>query len=76
MAFPARVTVVLRDGRQLTGRADVPRGGAGHVTEGPAAVADAKLAEWGPQLWDADGTKAIADAVATDDDQLFALLGR
>jgi 2-methylcitrate dehydratase PrpD len=73
MSFPARVTVVLRDGRELTGRADVPRGGAGHATEGPAAVADTKLAEWGPQLWGADGTKAIADAIATDDDQLFAL---
>jgi 2-methylcitrate dehydratase PrpD len=74
MTFPARVTVSLRDGRQLTGRADVPRGGAGHVTEGPAAVSAAKLAEWGPALWGDDGTKAIADAIAADDDKLFSVL--
>ena len=75
MTFPARVTVSLRDGRQLEGRADVPRGGAGHTAEGPAAVAEAKLLAWGPQLWGDDGTKTVADAVATDDDRLFELLG-
>ena len=74
MAFPARVTVVLRDGRRLTDRADVPRGGAGHPIEGPTAVADAKLAAWGPSLWGDDGTKAVADAIATDDPRLWALL--
>lgn len=74
MTFPARVTVITRDGRELTGRADVPRGGAGHATEGPAAVSAAKLAEWGAGLWGSEGTKAVADAVATDDDRLFALL--
>lgn len=74
MTFPAHVTVKLRGGRQLEGRADVPRGGAGHTSEGPANVADAKLSAWGPQLWGDDGTKAVADAIATDDDQLFELL--
>lgn len=74
MAFPARVTIELRDGRRLSGRADVPRGGAGHAVEGPAVVAAAKLAEWGPGLWGDDGTKALADAIATDDDRLWALL--
>jgi 2-methylcitrate dehydratase PrpD len=74
MTFPARVSVVLRDGRELSGRADVPRGGAGHLTEGPAPVSAAKLAEWGPSLWGDDGTKAVADAVAADDDKLWSLL--
>jgi 2-methylcitrate dehydratase PrpD len=75
MTFPARVTVSLRDGRTLSGRADVPRGGAGHATEGPAAVSAAKLTEWGPALWGDDGTKAVADAIAADDANLYELLG-
>jgi hypothetical protein len=74
MTFPARVSVQLRDGRSLDARADVPRGGAGHAVEGPTAVADAKLAAWGPALWGEDGTKAVADAIATDDDGLFTAL--
>ena len=74
MTFPARVSVRLRDGRTLEARADVPRGGAGHAVEGPTAVADAKLAAWGPALWGDDGTKAVADAIATDDDQLCSVL--
>lgn len=46
MTFPARVTVRLRDGRSLTARCDVPRGGAGHPTDTPEAVAAAKVAAW------------------------------
>ena len=74
MTFPARVAVQLRDGRTLEARADVPRGGAGHAVEGPTAGADAKLSAWGPALWGDDGTKAVADAIATDDDRLFSVL--
>ncbi|MEY2477275.1 MAG: hypothetical protein QOG87_2590 [Actinomycetota bacterium] len=76
MTFPARVSVHLRDGRSLEARADVPRGGAGHGVEGPTTVANAKLSAWGPALWGDDGTKAVADAIATDDAALFALLGQ
>lgn len=46
MAFPTRVTVRLRDGRELVAQADVPRGGAGHATVGPDAAAAEKLAAW------------------------------
>ncbi len=74
MRFPARVSVELRGGRTLEARADVPRGGAGHDVEGPTAVAHAKLSAWGPALWGDDRTKAVADAIATDDAGLFDLL--
>lgn len=46
MTFPARVTVRLRDGRELSAQCDVPRGGAGHPTDPPEAAAAAKLAAW------------------------------
>jgi hypothetical protein len=39
-------------------------------------VAEAKLREWGPALWGQPGTKEVADAIATDHDRLFAILGR
>jgi 2-methylcitrate dehydratase PrpD len=74
MTFPARVAVHLRDGRVFEGRADVPRGGAGHPVEGPTAVAAAKLAAHGPALWGEDGTKAVADAIATDEGALHAVV--
>ncbi|HZD66276.1 MAG TPA: MmgE/PrpD family protein [Acidimicrobiales bacterium] len=76
MQFPARVTVVLHGGQRLQASADVPRGGVGHPCQGPAGVAEAKLREWGPALWGQPGTKEVADAIATDHDRLFAILGR
>ena len=74
MTFPARVSVILRDGRRLEGFADGPRGGAGHMVQGPAAVAETKLTDWGPDLWGDHGTKAVVEAIATDHDGLCAIL--
>ena len=76
MTFPARVRVRLRDGRELVARVDVPRGGAGHATQGPDAVSRVKLRDWGPALWGDAGTGAIAAAIDTDDDRLPELLAR
>src|SRR5438067_575295 len=74
MTFPARVRVRLRDGRELVASADVPRGGAGHPTEDPDTVSRDKLRAWGPSLWGAEGTAAIAAAIDVDDDRLPDLL--
>lgn len=74
ITFPAEVRVRLRSGTERVARADVPRGGAGHPTEGPVEVAREKLATCGPTLWGSDGTAAIDRAVAADDDGLWKLL--
>ena len=67
MSFPARVIVTLRDGRRLEARCDVPRGGAGHATTGPDAVAREKLLRWGPRLWGEAGTVDLDAAIDADD---------
>jgi 2-methylcitrate dehydratase PrpD len=74
MTFPARVTVVGRDGRQRTATCATPRGGAGHPSEGPGPVSRTKLATWGPCLWGEDGTDTLAAAIDADDDRLWRCL--
>ena len=74
MTFPARVRVRLRDGRELVGQCDVPRGGAGHPTHPPGAVAREKLLTWGPELWGDEGTATIDAAIDSDDDRLSELV--
>ena len=74
MTFPARVRVRLHDGRELVAQCDVPRGGAGHPTHPPGAVAREKLLTWGPELWGHEGTAAIDKSIATDDDRLWELV--
>lgn len=71
MTFPARVRV-RAGGREHVAEVDVPRGGAGHATEGPAAVGRDKLRALGPRLF-AD-TAALDAAIERDDDRLFAHL--
>lgn len=75
ITFPAEVRMRLRSGAERLARADVPRGGAGHPSEGPTEVARAKLAAWGPSLWGQEGTEAVERAVATDDAVLWRTLG-
>ena len=75
MTFPARVRVVHRNGRESSAEAEVPRGGAGNQSTSPEAVSREKLATWGPVVWGADGTEAIAKAIDTDADALWSLLG-
>lgn len=75
MTFPARVTVRLRDGQQLSGEADVPAGGAGNVNLTPEMVSREKLAEWGTPVWGTDGVEEIAKAIDADADHLWRLLG-
>ena len=74
MTFPARVRVHPHTGAVLEAEASIPRGGAGHPTEGPEAVSRTKLAAWGPQAWGESGTKAIAEAIDTDAPDLWSLL--
>lgn len=75
MTFPARVRVRDAAGREQVAEASVPRGAAGHPSEGPEAVARAKLLRFGPALFGSAGTKAIDAAIAADDDRLWALAG-
>lgn len=74
MTFPARVRIALKGGGVREAEVDVPRGGAGHLTEGPGAVAKAKLATNGPLLFGAERTAAIDRAIEGDADELHALL--
>jgi 2-methylcitrate dehydratase PrpD len=74
MTFPARVRVHTRGGEVLTAEASVPRGGAGHPTEGSDSVSRTKLATWGPQAWGEAGTAAIAEGIDTDADDLWSRL--
>ena len=74
MAFPAQVGVRLRDGTMREASVDVPRGAAGHPTEGPEAVAAAKLALWGPRLWGERTAADIERAVAVDAPDIAGLL--
>lgn len=75
MTFPARVRVRLRDGRELSGEADVPRGGAGNGDATPELVSREKLAACGPLAWGGAGTESIAGGIDTDADDLWARLG-
>ncbi|MCZ7677834.1 MAG: hypothetical protein M5U28_03255 [Sandaracinaceae bacterium] len=74
MTFPARVRIALKGGGVREAEVDVPRGGAGHLTEGPGAVAREKLAACGPLLFGAERTAAIDRAIERDADELHALL--
>jgi 2-methylcitrate dehydratase PrpD len=74
VTFPARVTLTGRDGRSRTARVDVPRGGAGNTTEGPAEVARAKLDRSGAAVWGTEGTAAIQHAIDVDDAKLHSLI--
>jgi hypothetical protein len=74
MTFPARVRVHTRSGDVLASEASVPRGGAGHPTDGPDVVSRTKLATWGPRAWGDAGTAAIADGIDNDADDLWSLL--
>lgn len=74
ITFPAEVRVRLRSGTERVARADVPRGGAGHVDDCPVEVARAKLSTWGPSLWGTEGAAAVDRAVADDDPELWKLL--
>ena len=75
MTFPARVRVFTRGGAVLEAEASVPRGGAGHPTEGPEAISRTKLATWGPQVWGEATTKTIAEAIDADSADLWTMLG-
>lgn len=75
MAFPARVRLCTRGGETNEAVVSVPRGAAGHPTEGPETVAITKLLRYGPALWGESGTRAIDVAIARDDDRLWSLLG-
>ena len=75
MTFPARVRVHARDRKILRSQASVPRGGAGHPTEGPDVVSRTKLATWGPRAWGDAGTAAIAEGIDNDADDPLMLLG-
>ena len=44
MAFPSRVIIRMKDGSELTAKAEVPRGAAGNLECGPATIAREKLA--------------------------------
>lgn len=70
MTFPARVRVKTKDGKVREAEASVPRGGAGHLTEGPGSVAADKLRELGPRIYRRD----VDSAIARDDARLFELL--
>lgn len=73
-AFPARVTIRLRDGRERSAQADAPRGGAGNGEATPQAVARQKLLTWAGRWWSASHAATIDDAVEHDDAKLAALL--
>lgn len=75
MTFPARVRVVLKSGAVREAEVDVPRGGAGHLTEGPSAIAREKLASNGPRFFGEERTARIDDAIERDEGELYALLG-
>jgi 2-methylcitrate dehydratase PrpD len=68
MRFPARVRVALKSGRVLEAEASIPRGGAGHLVEGPIAIAKHKLATLGPRLY--RDTAALDRAIEEDRDLL------
>jgi hypothetical protein len=75
MTFPARVRVVMKDGGVREAEVDVPRGGAGHLTAGPVAIAQEKLASHGPLLFGEEGTARIDAAIERDAEDLHALIG-
>ena len=74
ITFPARVRVIGTDGSERVATCARPRGGAGNTVEGPEPVSRAKLAAYGPWLWNDDGTESLAKAIDTDDDALWRLL--
>ncbi|HEV3354623.1 MAG TPA: MmgE/PrpD family protein [Acidimicrobiales bacterium] len=74
MTFPARVRLVGPDGSERVAECAQPRGGAGHIAEGPEPVSRAKLAAYGPWLWGDDGTEALAKAIDADEDDLWRRL--
>jgi hypothetical protein len=74
MTFPARVTIVGKDGSERVATCATPRGGAGNTVEGPEAVSRSKLAAYGPWLWGDDGTEALSKAIDTDDPDVWRML--
>jgi hypothetical protein len=62
------------DGSERVAECAQPRGGAGHIAEGPEPVSRAKLAAYGPWLWGDDGTEALAKAIDADEDDLWRRL--
>jgi 2-methylcitrate dehydratase PrpD len=66
MMLPARVRAVLRDGTELSATRLVPRGAAGNRADPPGKIAREKLTQWGPRLWEEQGTQRLERAVASD----------
>ncbi len=71
MTFPARVRVRLEGGGVREAEVDVPRGGAGHLTEGPIAIAREKLSMCGPRLFGEEGTARLDEAIERDEASPF-----
>lgn len=75
MAFPARVTLRMKGHETRDAYADVPRGAAGHPSEGPSAISATKLRDHGAAMWGQSRIGDIDRAISEDDPQLWTLLG-